>query len=91
MKWTPELHAAAGRMADNLAKQPRRYKPSEYYSRSLPTPSPSRCCVCGRESFGLWCGQCLDPYIERGEWWKRQPGSNVITVRRAPREESNGR
>ena len=62
-----------------------------YYTPALPKPVYSRCCVCGDESYGLWCGSCLNPYVERGQRWQRQPGSNIITVRRAPKEGSNGR
>lgn len=38
-----------------------------YCSRAYPEPVNSRCCVCGRESAGLWCDGCLTPYIEKGQ------------------------
>ena len=59
-----------------------------YYTNALPRPAPSWCAVCGQPSRGLWCDVCLEPLQERGALWQRQPGSNIITVRRAPREEN---
>lgn len=37
-----------------------------YYTRTLPSPAASRCCLCGKPSVGLWCDRHLEPYIEAG-------------------------
>ena len=55
-----------------------------YYTRALPSPAASLCCLCGQSSAGLWCDRCLEPLRAAGDDYNARPGANVITVRRAP-------
>ncbi len=38
------------------------------YGRTFTRPMAlSWCSICGRDSFGLWCDVCLEPFIVKGQ------------------------